>query len=759
MSPEKAAGRSVGGRILRRIGLYGFYDMKLWRWLFLPALAALALLLYGGGFTSVAAPPDDPPDFAPGELLVKARPWVSEATATAAMAAEGASAAERLLGLDVYRVGLPPGVGVAEAADFYERLSWVEFAEPNYYIRADVVPDDPCHATGSPCPSTQQWYYDLIEAPAAWDITSGSSSIVVAVVDTGVDLDHPDLDGKLEAGAAFISCVDDPESPGPDCDFFPSLGCSIPSSNNPNDDEGHGTFVAGVVGAETNNGTGVAGTAWGVRLMPVKVLDCKGVGLTSDVALGIAHAAANGADVINLSLGGRRVSPQPCGSTLGDAITNAIGAGAVLVAASGNENVNEVSCPAAHPRVIAVGASGGQSNPDARADCPSESPGCFSNWGPEIDVVAPGVSICSTSWKSGAGSTYACGGGTSFAAPLVSGLAVLILSENPSFGYQEVRSVLCASALDLPDGSTPGWDGCGRIDMEGALTVSLPSDPGVVSWGDGRIDVFVRALNDALRHRWFVRGKGWSGWENLGGVLNSGPDASSRGEGRLDVFALGADGTLRHKWYARGQGWSGWENLGAPSGKSLTSDPGVVSWGDGRIDVFARASGGALWHRWFVQGEGWSGWENLGGVLNSGPDVSTWGEGRLDVFALGADGKLQHKWYARGQGWSGWENLGAPSGESLTSDPGVVSWGDGRIDLFARASDSALWHRWFVQGKGWLVWETLGGVLNTGPDPSSWTSGRLDIFALGEHNQLRHRWFAKGSGWHPKGSLENLASP
>ena len=254
----------------------------------------------------------------------------------------------------------------------------------------------------------------------------------------------------------------------------------------------------------------------------------------------------------------------------------------------------------------------------------------------------------------------------------------------------------------------------------------------------------------------------WSGWEKLGGVLNSGPDVSSWADGRLDVFAIGEDNKLRHKWYVQGQGWSKgpWERLGAPSGRTLTSDPSAVSWGDGRIDVFARASDSALWHRWYIRGRGWSGWEKLGGVLDSGPGVSSWAAGRLDVFALGEDKKLRHKWYVRGQGWSKgpWENLGAPSGRTLTSDPSAVSWGDGRIDVFARASDSALWHRLYARGQGWSGWEKLGGVLASGPDVSSWGEGQLDVFALGGDKHLRHKRYVRGQGW-SKGSWENLGAP
>ena len=239
-------------------------------------------------------------------------------------------------------------------------------------------------------------------------------------------------------------------------------------------------------------------------------------------------------------------------------------------------------------------------------------------------------------------------------------------------------------AVRLPSLSDPGfslsrWDAC-SINRDCAAmdlatpSSSLTSDSSAVSWGDGRIDVFARGSGDRLWHRWYIRGQGWSVWETLGGVLNSGPDVSSWGEGRLDVLVRGADNRLHHKWYIRGRGWSGWERLGAPSGLSLTSDPGAVSWGDGRIDVFARASDDGLWHRWYVGGQGWSGWEPLGGVLNSGPDVSSWGDGQLDVFALGTDNKLRHKWYTRGQGWFPrglWENLGALS--SPTKDSTTVN--------------------------------------------------------------------------------------
>jgi uncharacterized protein YndB with AHSA1/START domain len=247
-----------------------------------------------------------------------------------------------------------------------------------------------------------------------------------------------------------------------------------------------------------------------------------------------------------------------------------------------------------------------------------------------------------------------------------------------------------------------GWENLGGV---------LDSGPAVSSWTEGRLDVFAIGTDGQLRHKWFVRGQGWSKgvWENLGapsgGVIFR-PTAVSWGDGRIDVFALGADLSLWHKGYARGQGWSGWENLGGV----LLSSPAVSSWAEGRLDVFALGTDGQMRHKWFVRGQGWSKglWENLGappGGLIFGPTAVSWGEGRIDVFALGADSSLRHTGYARGQGWSGWENLGGV----LLSAPAVSSFVEGRLDVFALGTDDKLRHKWFVRGQGWSKgpWEKL----------------------------------------------------
>jgi hypothetical protein len=253
-------------------------------------------------------------------------------------------------------------------------------------------------------------------------------------------------------------------------------------------------------------------------------------------------------------------------------------------------------------------------------------------------------------------------------------------------------------------------------------------DPGAVSWGPGRLDVFGRGTDSALKHTWWD-GVGWAEWEDLGGGLASSPDAASWAAGRLDVFVQGTDNQIWHKWYEAGT-WYGWDPLGG----SLTSAPGSVSWAAQRIDVFARGTNNTLKHKWYDAGT-WYGWEDLGGGLTSGPDAASRGAGRLDVFVRGTDNGLWHKWYDA-PNWSNWESLGG----GLNSDPTVVSWGGGRLDVFIQGTDNQLWHKWY-DGLVWSNWEPLGGVLTSGPDASSWANGRLDVFARGTNNAIWHRYY------------------
>ncbi|NIO72039.1 MAG: S8 family serine peptidase, partial [Anaerolineae bacterium] len=349
------------------------------------------------------------------DMIVKALP--AEPTARATLVQKGLNR--------IYKLKVDEKADLAQAIRAFKSSPYVEYAEPNYIAHVFITPNDSYWSS--------QWGMTKIEAPAAWDITTGSDSVTIAIVDTGVDLFHPDLSGKLVSGYDFVNNDSDPQ-----------------------DDYGHGTHVAGIAAAKTNNGTGVAGLSWGAKIMPVKVLDDYGSGGYEDVANGIIYAANNGADIINLSLGGTVYS-----WTLKDAAEYAHDLGCVIVAAAGNDN-SSVSYPARYPEVFAVAAT---DSDDQKAS--------FSNYGPEVDVAAPGVSIRSTYWWGG--STYEWLSGTSQASPHVAGLAALIWAVNPSLNNTQVQSIIKQTADDLGAAGRDNYYGFGRINARRALEATAPS--------------------------------------------------------------------------------------------------------------------------------------------------------------------------------------------------------------------------------------------------------------------------------------------
>lgn len=253
----------------------------------------------------------------------------------------------------------------------------VEYAEPNYILNATWTPNDTYFS-----PSYQYGLFNT-DADHAWDVARGSSSQEIAVLDTGVDYTHPDLDGKVIRGYDFVQ-----------------------NDNTPQDQNGHGTHVAGIAAAETNNSIGIAGMAPNTKILAVRVLDANGSGSLANIADGIIYATDAGAEVINLSLG------CDCSTTtLQNAVNYAWNRGVVVVAAAGNDGVNTTFEPASYANVIAVGAVDS-----------SNRKASFSNWGTWVDVMAPGVDIASTY----PGNRYVYLSGTSMASPYVAGQAALL---------------------------------------------------------------------------------------------------------------------------------------------------------------------------------------------------------------------------------------------------------------------------------------------------------------------------------------------
>jgi subtilisin family serine protease len=384
------------------------------------SLTVLALSLSGA--LAAAAPPQPAPanaEYAPDRVLVKFKPGALDSDKAAARAAlQGQTAQEFTLVPGLEEITLPLGrMDPAQAAALLSRLKFVEYAEPDYVVYTTKTPNDPSYAS--------LWGMTNIKAPAAWDTFTGSPSFVVADIDTGIDYNHPDLAANVWTNPGEIAGngVDDDGNGYIDdihgWDF--AYG-----DNNPSDVAGHGTHTAGTIGAVGDNGVGVAGVDWSVKLMALKFLDDSGSGYTSAAISALNYAVAKGAKVSNNSWGGGGYS-----SSLYNAINNARLAGHLFIAAAGNNGTNNDLAPF-YPasynldNVIAVAAI---DSVDAKAS--------FSNYGAtSVDLGAPGVSILSTTPNN----TYSYYNGTSMATPHVTGVVALVYALHPDWTYAQVRS-------------------------------------------------------------------------------------------------------------------------------------------------------------------------------------------------------------------------------------------------------------------------------------------------------------------------------
>jgi thermitase len=397
----------------------------------------------------------DGPLYAPGEILVKFKPSLSEQKIESMIAAYKSRKLRRIPRIDVLKLQIPEGVEVMEMVSLMSQDPDVEYAEANYIVHIAVTPNDPLFiyqyalsnkgqdigVPGSP----QGKLRADIKATEGWEETKGEEAIIIAVIDTGVDMLHPDLLGKiLSGGRDFVNDDDDAT-----------------------DDHHHGTLVAGVAAANTDNTEGMAGVAWNCKILPVKVLDAEGEGYSDDLAEGIIWAVDNGANVINLSLGA-----EGGNQTIEDALKYAYEGDVVVVAVTGNDG-GPVLYPAAYDAYCLAVA--GTNNVDERVTFSNSGGVWESNYGPEVDVAAPAEDILSTvpTWFWGPGSfPYAYGGGTSMAAPHVAGLAALVKSIKPWLSAGEIMDIIRFSADDVNSIENPRKDeflGYGRISMEKAL--------------------------------------------------------------------------------------------------------------------------------------------------------------------------------------------------------------------------------------------------------------------------------------------------
>ena len=382
------------------------------------------------------------------QILVKFEPGTSPAVVSAVLARAGATPEDVVRDVGVRVVTVDPA-DRREVLAALENSPAVEYAEPDLAMRAlDTTPNDPSWP--------DQWGPRKVEAPRAWDTTRGSGAVVVAVVDTGVDGTEPDLAGALVAGTDFVN-----------------------GDSDASDDQGHGTSVAEIIGARTNNGEGQAGLCWTCRIMPVKVLDQSGVGSTATIAQGIVWATDHGADIVNLSLGGSGTS-----QTLADAVAYAARKGVLLFGAAGNSGTNTAFYPAAYSGVLSVAATD-----------ESDQLYSWSNYGSWVAVAAPGCNVAPLLGATNtAGGQYGTFCGTSSATPVVSGIAGLALAAAPAASASNVYSALEHTAKAIGTGVR-----FGRVNATQTLSALGASSTTVTYTGtvkpSRRTRTFSRAVN------------------------------------------------------------------------------------------------------------------------------------------------------------------------------------------------------------------------------------------------------------------------
>ena len=358
------------------------------------AATLLAILLVPLDSNRLQALPDNArfAPYVPGEILVKYRESASKNAILQSQSTLGGKTIREFPSLGVHHIRLKSGETVVEAIERYSTDPSVEYAEPNYIVHALATPNDPSfgelwglHNTGQVVDGTSGTADADIDAPEAWDITTGDSSVVIAVIDSGVAYNHPELAANIWTNPGEIpgNGTDDDHNGYRDdivgWDF-------VDNDNDPMDFYGHGTHVAGTIAGVGNNSRGITGVMWSARIMCLRFLDTSGSGTTADAISAINYAAANGARVLNNSWGGGGLS-----QALGDAIRRSDSAGTVFVAAAGNEGTDNDTTPS-YPasftvdNIISVAATG-----------QSDDLATFSNFGAtSVDVGAPGVNTYST---------------------------------------------------------------------------------------------------------------------------------------------------------------------------------------------------------------------------------------------------------------------------------------------------------------------------------------------------------------------------
>ena len=386
-------------------------------------LQTLLLLFILSATSSVLATPNDTNTIRPGTVIYKSISTVSADELkglNALLKSNGLVAEETLAGSQITIATFQQKGREIAIANILKHSGYVEFAEPDFAMKPSLQPNDPHFGN--------QWHHNNVNSQQAWNITTGSNSVLVAVCDTGFDVNHPDLGPNLRTDLAYNA---------------------QDGSTYIYDANGHGTGTAGTLGALGNNGTGAAGVNWNVDIIPVRIAisDGNSSAYISTMAKCIEYAADNGARVVNLSYGGIEYS------TINSAAQYLRARNGLLFMSAGNGS-SEFSSYPDYTSFIGVGATD-QSNNKAS----------FSNWGTYIDITAPGVSILTTYPSN----RYVYYSGTSFSSPLAAGIAALMVAANPNITVNELENGIFSTAVDIGDGGDDNVFGHGLINAEAAV--------------------------------------------------------------------------------------------------------------------------------------------------------------------------------------------------------------------------------------------------------------------------------------------------
>jgi hypothetical protein len=678
--------------------------------------------------------------YVPGRVVIQLQETLSDAECRAIVRSKGSRIFIDYWTPGFYQVSTPPGRDVFETLrDWYDDPHLL-FAEPAWieYESWDFTPNDPqfgthqwnLHSTSTNNPE----YYQLepdIQAPLAWDITRGDPNVIVAIVDNGMDLTHGDLAGNLlDRGTEDWDFYCDPDSADP---RFPDPVCDGDSS--PDEESGsHGTSVAGVAAAVQNNATGISGVAPLCKIMPLRINDEPGYTASRADAINFARAkkvATGRPMVINCSW-----HTSGYVESIYNAISSAYQAGCIICATSGNDGTFPVKYPAAHPQVLAVGATGKN---DSRC--------WFSQYGDALDVVAPGDWIQSTTVGGGYNHCH----GTSFASPHAAGICALILSLKPSLSPLQVYQVVTSSAEDLvgpPGEDIPGRDnfmgygranayravqlasGCPLIDVTRRDLRSGTSPGNGLAWGDydgdGDLDLymsnhpganrllknegaekFTKVTNALLEDTGWGAGVGWADYDN---------------DGDLDLYLV--NNGSANKLFRNDGGGSFADATTGPLGD--TGNGSGFAWldynRDGRIDIYLANSGSA---NKLFRNDGCGNWSDathgpLGDAGNgwcvAAADYDNDGDTDIYLVNNGSQNKL-----FRNDNGTFVDATTAPLGVNATSKSAV--WGDydndGDLDLFLVSGGGNKLFR-NEGGPSWTFTDVTSGPL---AGYSGWSAG------------------------------------